>query len=160
MKEQILKLKAEGKTYNQIQEILGCSRGTISYHCGKGQKDKAKIRASKNSKSVKYIVSKKVDSFLGRRIDKKYTHVKRGTLHKEMVESIINNPICYMTGENIDLSKPETYCLDHIIPFYISEDNGIDNMGLCLKEANSAKSYMELEEFIDLCKKVIKHLDK
>ena len=40
MKEQILKLREEGKTYNEIKDILGCSKGTISYYCGVGQKDK------------------------------------------------------------------------------------------------------------------------
>ena len=39
MKEQILKLREEGKTYNEIQKITGASKGTISYHCGEGQKD-------------------------------------------------------------------------------------------------------------------------
>jgi len=37
-KENILKLRAEGKTYTEIQKILGCSKGTISYHLGDGQK--------------------------------------------------------------------------------------------------------------------------
>lgn len=40
-KEQILKLRSEGKTYNEIQKILGCSKGTIAYHVGHGQKQKA-----------------------------------------------------------------------------------------------------------------------
>ena len=35
MKEQILKLRKEGKTYNQIQDELGCAKSTISYHCSK-----------------------------------------------------------------------------------------------------------------------------
>lgn len=33
MKEEILKLRNEGKTYNEIIDILNCSKGTISYHC-------------------------------------------------------------------------------------------------------------------------------
>lgn len=33
MKEKILNLKREGKTYNEIKDILGCSISTISYHC-------------------------------------------------------------------------------------------------------------------------------
>jgi hypothetical protein len=39
-KENILRLKAEGKSYREIQEILGCSKGTIAYHLGPGQKEK------------------------------------------------------------------------------------------------------------------------
>ena len=44
MKEQILQLRNSGKTYNEISLILGCSKGTISYHCGEGQKQKIKDR--------------------------------------------------------------------------------------------------------------------
>ena len=33
LKEQILALRAEGKTYNEIAKITGASKGTISYHC-------------------------------------------------------------------------------------------------------------------------------
>lgn len=40
MKEEILRLRAEGKSYREIMEILGCSKGTISYHVGPGQKIK------------------------------------------------------------------------------------------------------------------------
>ena len=32
-KEDILKLREDGKTYNEIKNILGCSKATISYHC-------------------------------------------------------------------------------------------------------------------------------
>lgn len=35
MKEDILKLRKEGKSYNEIKNILGCSKSTISYHCSK-----------------------------------------------------------------------------------------------------------------------------
>lgn len=50
MKNEILRLRDEGKTYNQIKEITGLSKSTISYHCkrigvdgridGKGLKNK------------------------------------------------------------------------------------------------------------------------
>lgn len=35
MKEIILKLRKEGKTYNEIQKIVNLSKGTISYHCNR-----------------------------------------------------------------------------------------------------------------------------
>jgi len=44
MREQILKLRLEGKTYKEISAILGCSKGTIAYYCGKGQKEKTRKR--------------------------------------------------------------------------------------------------------------------
>jgi len=33
MKEQILKLRKEGKNYNEISNLTGASKATISYHC-------------------------------------------------------------------------------------------------------------------------------
>lgn len=35
MKDNIIKLRKEGKSYNQIRIILGCSKSTISYYCSK-----------------------------------------------------------------------------------------------------------------------------
>lgn len=40
MKDEILKLYREGLTYSEIQKELGCSKGTISYHCGDRIKSK------------------------------------------------------------------------------------------------------------------------
>jgi DNA-binding CsgD family transcriptional regulator len=33
LKEEILALRKNGKNYNEICEILNCSKGTVSYHC-------------------------------------------------------------------------------------------------------------------------------
>jgi|688.fasta_scaffold97001_3 hypothetical protein len=33
LKNQVLTLRAEGKSYRVIQKELNCSRGTINYHC-------------------------------------------------------------------------------------------------------------------------------
>jgi hypothetical protein len=35
MKEKILELRKKGLSYNEIKNILGCSKGTISFHCRK-----------------------------------------------------------------------------------------------------------------------------
>lgn len=43
-KEQILALGKQGKSYTEIQEITGASKGTISYHLGDGQKVKTYAR--------------------------------------------------------------------------------------------------------------------
>lgn len=44
LKEQILELKAAGKSYNQIQQELGCSKGTISFHCNESVRERVKLR--------------------------------------------------------------------------------------------------------------------
>lgn len=55
VKTEILRLREEGKSYRQIQSELGCSKGTIAYHCGAGQKDKAKQRIrDKRNANVRY----------------------------------------------------------------------------------------------------------
>ena len=52
----IIALHEEGKSYSQIKEILGCSKGTISYHVGMGQKEKTAFRqTSKRSAISKHI---------------------------------------------------------------------------------------------------------
>lgn len=52
-KENILKLRSEGKSYRQIQNELGCSKGTIAYHLGEGQKNKTKDRTNRKRTIVK-----------------------------------------------------------------------------------------------------------
>ncbi len=45
-KENILRLRAEGKTYNEIVSELGCAKSTVAYHCGLGQKEKTRYRTN------------------------------------------------------------------------------------------------------------------
>jgi len=61
MKNRILDLRKEGKTYNEISKILNCSKGTISYHCKKlddnnelNKKNK-KLASLKKLKNIPYI---------------------------------------------------------------------------------------------------------
>ena len=44
LKEDIIDFAEKGLSYRQIQAKLGCSKSTIAYHLGKGQKEKAKAR--------------------------------------------------------------------------------------------------------------------
>lgn len=64
MKEEIIRLKEEGKSYREIKKELGCSLGTIAYHLGKGQKEKALLRQSNRRASDASI--KKADNFKGK----------------------------------------------------------------------------------------------
>jgi len=43
MKEHILKLRNEGKTYDEIQKLVGCSLSTISFHCKNDLKNEIKL---------------------------------------------------------------------------------------------------------------------
>jgi transposase len=44
LKEQIIELKNKGYSYNEIKKELGCSKATICYHVGVGQKEKTDNR--------------------------------------------------------------------------------------------------------------------
>lgn len=69
IKKEILRLRDEGKSYKEIQKELGCSKGTISYHCGEGQKEKSQNRQRKLRK----------DNVLIRKVD----HFKQPTAHRK-----------------------------------------------------------------------------
>ena len=58
-------LREQGKTYNEIAQKLGCSKSTISYHCGNGsEKQRTKIANKKQTKKSK--VSRKLNGFKSR----------------------------------------------------------------------------------------------
>ena len=64
MREEILRLRSEGKTYNQIKIELGCSLSTISYYCGVGQKTKTLGRTrNRKSRKLAYVQEYKQGKF-------------------------------------------------------------------------------------------------
>lgn len=159
MKEQILKLRSEGLTYSQIQDLLGCSKSTISFHCSKGGKARVAARIQKNRK--KDPLRKKVHAFAERKVYEKIYNfngkaIKDAKFTKEdLLNKIGNNPTCAITGVPIDLSKPETYSLDHIIPRSRGGENSLDNCQIVTRQVNMAKSDLTTEEFVLLCKQVV-----
>ena len=42
--ESIMDLRDKGMSYKEIKDELGCAKSTVSYHLGKGQKEKNKER--------------------------------------------------------------------------------------------------------------------
>jgi 5-methylcytosine-specific restriction endonuclease McrA len=183
LKDKILALRSQNKSYGEIQKILGCSKGTICFHCGSGQKLKNAIRTKVNrskahpfqSKSQSFSYSKyKIPKKKPQRYkdDKKlylkiYKFSKRfkGNTNKNYimipVQDIINkfseNPVCYLTGELINIYKPKTYEFDHKIPASRGGDNSLNNLGICTKVANQAKKDLTPDEFINLCKQVLEY---
>jgi predicted transcriptional regulator len=61
--DNIVRLRAEGKSYTEIKNELGCSKGTISYHLGAGQKEKNIQRQNDRRNKVRsYLQDVKQDS--------------------------------------------------------------------------------------------------
>ena len=178
LKSKIIELYNQGYSYNQIVDEIGCSKGTIAYHVGKGQKEKYRKRNYKAKKSnplrtkyyrfiedtkskkkispmspdIRQILKSKRDSFSYNSKTKEYNFMF--TLD-ELIEKLGDNPKCYLTDKEIDLSKSRSYSLDHINPRSKGGDNSLDNCGLSCREANQAKSDLNLEDFISLCQSVV-----
>lgn len=169
MKEQILKLKEEGKTYNEIQSILGCSKGTISYHLGKGQKEKTLNRTRKRRLN---IIIRRLETFKNRVKKNKTESVRKfqkrvgGKLKidanldktftiKDVLDKFGENTFCYLSGEPINLLTDEFYSFDHIFPFSKGGDNSLENLGIVHEKVNYIKSDLTKEELFKWLIKIL-----
>lgn len=177
-REEIVELRKAGLSYDDIAQKVGCSKSTVSYHLDPTQKSKIQTRT--NSRRKRNPISRKIESFVSSyyteliRLDKKTKSfeqiisskrskfMKRGKrteslpfTNEEVIQMITNNPKCYLTGESIDIYDSRQYSFDHKIPVSRGGDNSLSNLGLCLYKANLSKSDMTLEEYLDLCQKVL-----
>lgn len=166
MKEQILKLREEGKTYNEIQSIVGCSKSTISYHCGEGQVEKTNNRNKKYKQTILGALTIKLNRVFKRKVhdNLKYkSYLIKGTFkydksgQEEFINKCISNPVCYLTNTPINLSNSKEYELDHIIPVSKGGSNTFDNLGLCLRDVNRVKADLLLEDLYLICEKLLKN---
>jgi 5-methylcytosine-specific restriction endonuclease McrA len=186
MKEEILRLKSEGKSYKEIQELLGCSKGTISYHCGTGQKEKTKNRRDKRRENIiksktdnfKYVKSRvknkdkeykvfktKEDVNQSTRVFQKRDNTIKGRYNKNIEtsftwEDVLNkfgeNTECYLSGEKINLYV-NNYNFDHIIPASKGGSNTLENLGILTETINNMKTDMTPNELIEMCIKILRY---
>jgi ribosomal protein S6 len=52
LKNEILKLRSEGKTYNEIREVLKCTKSVISYHCKNANLENSNILKSPSEEEI------------------------------------------------------------------------------------------------------------
>ena len=184
VKDKILALREQGYSYGDIQKKLKCSKGTISYHCGEGQKNKTLERKrlsrsgchplknklerflyrtepltkklQKNNRTLNKILSKKIQGF-SRRYKQEYNGMSFTV--EDLLNKIGDDPVCALTGRPIDLLKSRTYQLDHIIPKSKGGDNSLENCQLACRDANQAKHDLTLNDFISLCREVVDYHD-
>ena len=170
LSEEIKALRESGLTYPEISKRLGCSKSTISYHLSPGQKEKTRDRTRAIRASNSLIA--KVDTFknqgkpkvhserVNRKVGKFQSDApvaEHSFTYADVVERFGDSPTCYLTGDPIDLSDPSGYHFDHIHPKSRGGDNSLDNLGLASSVANRAKHNLTVDEFLDLCEKVLMH---
>lgn len=161
LKEQILKLRNEGKTYSEIADLIHCSKGVISYHCNESVK--ANALANKNKWRKETTLKTKIRNFNHQNQYKRklYPIVRNPNLtEKSLIEKFGPNPKCYISGIPINLDDPSAYSLDHIIPISKGGTNDISNCGLASKTANMIKSDLSIDELIEYCKLILNHNEK
>ena len=184
-KNDILKLRKQGKSYKEIASILGCSRSVISYHCGKGQTEKNRVRSQK--RGWRHHFTKKITQFKSRCTAEGYRlfrnkvkTFKRKTpnAHKptpstsrvnnisqqfyaeDVINKIGTHPVCYLTGRKLNLKDTSTYTFDHRVPTALGGTNDLENLEVCCSEANHAKACLSLEDFYSLCEEILAWRDK
>lgn len=181
IKSEILRLRSEGKTYSEIAKELDCSKSVISYHCSSQGGEKARVK--KRNKTIEHKLSRKITAFKSRCTKDNYrifrakvkTYKKSGRRYsthsivnnvsksfttKDVVAKLGENPVCYLTGKKIDLNQPSTFQFDHIIPTSKGGTNNLDNLAICVSEANFAKGDLSLNELYSLCEDILNWRDK
>ena len=170
----ILRLRKKGLSYNQIQKTLKCSKATISYHCGKNQSEKKRVRGRKPNPLCRKVASFKtrctaqswktfrikVKTFKRRNQIRNKVKVINNYTCEDVVKKLGTSPCCYLTGKSINLKNPKSYSLDHIMPVSQGGTNELNNLEITCARANSAKADMTLQEFYKLCEDVLKWKDK
>jgi len=182
-KDDILRLRAEGKSYRTIAKELGCAKSTVAYHCSEGEKEKSLARKKRDP----YLgLRRKIDSWKrsvpGERKEfqqspkshewKVREKVRRFQMKSktdtapilewtaaDLQEKIKNVQSCYLTGRPVDINNYTTFQLDHIEPRSAGGDNSLDNLGVTTPQANYAKGALPLEDFLALCIDVVVHWD-
>lgn len=156
MKEQILQLRAEGKTYKEIMSLLGCCKATIAYHCNKGTRDAIRKHDKiwKRSKTARIRMMHSVDKF--KRDQKLQKRLEGNITLDEVYNKYGTHTNCYLSGRFLDLNEGK-YHFDHIIPIAKGGTCNLDNLGITCPEANMAKSSMTIDELLLLCVDILKY---
>lgn len=70
---------------------------------------------------------------------------------EKIVQRMLSNPRCGLTGRLINWQDDAAYELDHVDPVAAGGDTTADNLMIVCPEANRAKGTLTLDEFVRLC---------
>ena len=169
MKDQIENLRKE-MTVKEIAAKLNCAESTIRRRLDP-EKDRT-ARAKSKTPAKTSIQTKqqrarrlkahpydaKIDKFMRETGKTVYGVLKKNWSLDDVVKTFGENPVCYITGDVIDIKDSGSYCFDHIVSRFNKGSNELDNLGICTTDANYSKSRMTYDpQYIMFCLKVIKH---
>lgn len=75
--------------------------------------------------------------------------------HVDVWNHIKANPYCYITGEYIDILKPNSFSLDHFVAPCKGGSSNLYNMRICKPIFNTMKWDQNFDDFVENCQKVI-----
>ena len=146
MKEQILKLRKEGKSYNEIHEILGCAISTISYHCLNYQDSNLKMIEGIKDEYVKEVIDLRLNNLTYLEIWNKIG----GKVDKEKIRIICNkNNLSFLNHVN-ELQIEEIKKLYEEVGNYKKVAN---NLGLAHQ---TVRRYIEIKNLTEEQRKKVK----
>ena len=98
-------------------------------------------------------------SIVGSKAERRASGDKRNYMftNAELKQKILDDPYCYITGEQFDPYDSTQWSLDHILPKSRGGTNDLANAGQTTKMANQMKSSMTLEELLNMCEKILVH---
>jgi Holliday junction resolvase-like predicted endonuclease len=103
LKSQILDLKSKGIPQYKIAEILGCSSGTVSYHCNPSVKEKAvlkkRIKRNEKQSTSSFLLPKELNIEL-KTVDWRHAEL---VVNARLVELGYDTFIPSVSGGEIDL---------------------------------------------------------
>lgn len=174
----IIKLRNKGLAYSEIAIELQVAKSTVAYWCNDTTKQKTleKSKEAKKENPGKYKLQKGIDSFNRReqgsdkpefckdwnkKIRTAVSRFARTGEVRHYYQDVIEHlggldTKCYLTGDSINIEKDD-FNLDHIIPKAKGGTNDLENLGITTPEANASKAYLTIEEYLELCKKVLRN---
>lgn len=185
-KIRILELRKQGLGYRKIAKILGCSTSTVAY-CVSPSTRKRQLDYNKKYYLNEHPYTRKLRRFRTKKtyrsnprtltnrnkhyyslIHNKILNFERGYNNnmqpttsilkvRDIIERFGENPTCYLTGDEIDICRKNSYQFDHMVPLSRGGSCLIDNLGIATKRANQSKYDMTVDEYIEHCKKVLRH---
>lgn len=167
LKQKIKNLRLSGMSYNEISAKLGCSKGTIAYHCNDTTKNKATIsqkhrRTMKSSESFKQEIKKVKDfcpscqnpllknntKYCSNKCQRNYTFTKeyslwiKGELKRIIGVAWLKKAVTHLHGYKCSCCNLESW-MESLIVLELdhingdSTDNSVENLRLLCPNCHS-----------------------